>query len=108
MSRHLTPFVRGGSSCETRNEAREYLEAFIHPVPSSSPRLTCVIRQVGFEDVIAEPLSSHSFDKVWIGSHAAFELVKFLFYRLLTTLLAVPMAFLLGLLFGLLSCIHIW
>lgn len=64
--------------------------------------------QVGFEDVIAEPVSAHSFDRVWIGSHAAFELVKFLFYRLLSTLLAVPLAFVLGLLFGLLSCIHIW
>ncbi|KAF3706141.1 Caveolin-2 [Channa argus] len=64
--------------------------------------------KIGFEDVIAEPSSSHSFDKVWIGSHAAFELVKFIFYRLLTALLAVPMAFILGLLFGLLSCIHIW
>ncbi|KAF1386428.1 hypothetical protein PFLUV_G00094740 [Perca fluviatilis] len=64
--------------------------------------------KVGFEDVIAEPISTHSFDKVWIGSHAAFELVKFIFYRLLTTLLAVPMAFILGLVFGVLSCIHIW
>lgn len=62
----------------------------------------------GFEDVIAEPISTHSFDRVWIGSHAAFELVKFIFYRLLTTLLAVPMAFILGLVFGVLSCIHIW
>ncbi|XP_044213180.1 caveolin-2 [Thunnus albacares] len=64
--------------------------------------------KVGFEDVIAEPLSSHSFDRVWIGSHAVFELIKFIFYRLLTTLLAVPMAFILGLVFGVLSCIHIW
>ncbi|XP_059192090.1 caveolin-2 [Centropristis striata] len=64
--------------------------------------------KVGFEDVIAEPMSSHSFDKVWIGSHAAFELIKFIFYRLLTTLLAVPMAFILGLVFAVLSCIHIW
>lgn len=64
--------------------------------------------KVGFEDVIAEPISSHSFDRVWIGSHAAFELVKFIFYRLLTALLAVPMAFILGLLFAVLSCIHIW
>ncbi|XP_061578431.1 caveolin-2 [Cololabis saira] len=64
--------------------------------------------KVGFEDVIAEPLSTHSFDRVWIGSHATFELVKFIFYRVLTTLLAVPLAFVLGLLFGLLSCIHIW
>ncbi|XP_029910043.1 caveolin-2 [Myripristis murdjan] len=64
--------------------------------------------KVGFEDVIAEPISTHSFDKVWIGSHAVFELVKYVFYRLLTTLLAVPMAFILGLVFGVLSCIHIW
>ncbi|XP_034540655.1 caveolin-2 [Notolabrus celidotus] len=64
--------------------------------------------KVGFDDVIAEPMSSHSFDKVWIGSHAVFELVKFIFYRLLSTLLAVPMAFILGVVFGVLSCIHIW
>lgn len=70
--------------------------------------LTFVIRQVGFEDIIAEPVSTHSFDRVWIGSHATFELVKFVFYRLLSTLLAVPVAFILGLLFGLLSCVHIW
>lgn len=65
-------------------------------------------RQVGFEDLIAEPLSTHSFDRVWIGSHAVFELSKYVFYRVLTTLLAVPMAFLLGLVFGVLSCIHVW
>ncbi|KAM9376924.1 caveolin-2 [Pholidichthys leucotaenia] len=64
--------------------------------------------KVGFEDVIAEPISTHSFDKVWVCSHATFELIKFFFYRLLTTLLAVPLAFILGLLFGVLSCIHIW
>ncbi|XP_010782049.1 caveolin-2 [Notothenia coriiceps] len=64
--------------------------------------------KVGFEDVIAEPISTHSFDKVWIGSHAVFELVKFMLYRLLSTLLAVPMAFILGLVFAVLSCIHIW
>ncbi|MED6278584.1 Caveolin-2, partial [Characodon lateralis] len=63
--------------------------------------------KVSFEDVIGEPISTHSFDKVWIGSYAAFELVKFFFYRLLTTLLAVPMAFILGLIFGVLSCAHI-
>lgn len=77
--------------------------------PSDPQRLFLFLPpQVGFEDVIAEPVSAHSFDRVWIGSHAAFELVKFLFYRLLSTLLAVPLAFVLGLLFGLLSCIHIW
>ncbi|KAM4573530.1 caveolin-2 [Odontesthes bonariensis] len=76
--------------------------------PDRDPHDVNAHLKVGFEDVIAEPISTHSFDKVWIGSHAAFELVKFIFYRLLTTLLAVPMAFILGLVFGILSCIHIW
>ncbi|XP_008309408.1 caveolin-2 [Cynoglossus semilaevis] len=64
--------------------------------------------KVDFEDVLAEPGSTHSFDRVWICSHAAFELLRFIFYRLLTTLLAVPLAFTLGLMFATLSCVHIW
>ncbi|CAL8263709.1 unnamed protein product [Merluccius merluccius] len=64
--------------------------------------------KVGFEDVIAEPRSAHSLDRVWIGSHAVFEVAKYVFYRVLTTLLAVPMAFLLGLVFGVIACVHIW
>ncbi|XP_016118148.1 caveolin-2 [Sinocyclocheilus grahami] len=64
--------------------------------------------KVGFEDIIAEPISTHSFDRVWIGSHAVFELVKYVFYRILTTFLAIPMAFIAGIVFGILSCIHIW
>ncbi|KAL7885512.1 hypothetical protein AOLI_G00058070 [Acnodon oligacanthus] len=64
--------------------------------------------KVEFEDIIAEPSSTHSFDSVWIWSHAVFELLKFIFYRLLTTLLAIPMAFVAGIVFGLLSCVHIW
>ncbi|KAM3608676.1 uncharacterized protein V6R79_002822 [Siganus canaliculatus] len=78
------------------------------PTPDRDPNDMNAHLKVGFEDVIAEPISTHSFDRVWIGSHATFELVKFIFYRLLTTLLAVPMAFILGVVFGVLSCIHIW
>ncbi|XP_072520153.1 caveolin-2 isoform X2 [Salminus brasiliensis] len=63
---------------------------------------------VEFEDIIAEPSSTHSFDSVWIWSHAVFELLKYVLYRLLTTLLAIPMAFVAGIVFGLLSCVHIW
>ncbi|KAG8012364.1 Caveolin-2 [Nibea albiflora] len=78
------------------------------PEPDRDPNDINAHLKVDFEDVIAEPISTHSFDKVWIGSHAAFEVIKFIFYRLLTTLLAVPMAFILGVVFGVLSCIHIW
>lgn len=82
-------------------------KVYVEP-PDRDPNDINAHLKVGFEDVIAEPVSTHSFDRVWIGSHAVFELVKFLFYRVLTTVLAVPMAFVLGLLFGVLSCIHIW
>ncbi|KAK6482535.1 caveolin-2-like [Huso huso] len=64
--------------------------------------------KVNFEDVIAEPDTTHSFDKVWICSNAVFELVKFLLYRLLTTILAIPLSFVAGILFAILSSIHIW
>ncbi|XP_023560817.1 caveolin-2, partial [Octodon degus] len=64
--------------------------------------------QLGFEDVIAEPRTAHSFDKVWICSHALFEVSKYVIYKLLTLLLAVPLAFVAGLLFATLSCLHIW
>uniref|UniRef100_A0A8D0C9T8 Caveolin n=1 Tax=Salvator merianae TaxID=96440 RepID=A0A8D0C9T8_SALMN len=64
--------------------------------------------KLGFEDVIAEPASSHSFDRVWICSHALFEVSKYLVYKLLTLLLAVPLALVAGILFAVLSCLHIW
>ncbi|TSS60360.1 Caveolin-2 [Bagarius yarrelli] len=78
------------------------------PLPDRDPRDTNSHLKVDFQDVIGEPGSVHSFDSVWIGSHALFELVKLVFYRVLTTLLAVPMALVAGLVFGALSCVHIW
>ncbi|XP_010002622.1 PREDICTED: caveolin-2 [Chaetura pelagica] len=68
-------------------------------------RLSCF---VGFEDVIAEPELTHSFDKVWICSHALFELSKYLIYKLLSLVLAIPMALVLALVFAVLSWLHIW
>uniref|UniRef100_A0A7N4P6T5 Caveolin-2 n=1 Tax=Sarcophilus harrisii TaxID=9305 RepID=A0A7N4P6T5_SARHA len=64
--------------------------------------------KLGFEDVIAEPESAHSFDKVWICSHALFEISKYLIYKVLTVLLAIPLAFVAGIFFATLSCLHIW
>uniref|UniRef100_A0A8B9JEU3 Caveolin n=1 Tax=Astyanax mexicanus TaxID=7994 RepID=A0A8B9JEU3_ASTMX len=63
---------------------------------------------VNFEDVIAEPASVRSLDKVWLWSHALFEVSRLWIYRLISLLLAVPVALLLGMLFALLSCLHIW
>ncbi|XP_061922493.1 caveolin-2 [Entelurus aequoreus] len=64
--------------------------------------------KVTFEDVIAEPLSVRSGDRVWIWSHALFEVSRVWMYRVFTVLLALPMSLLSGLLFAVLSCLHIW
>ncbi|XP_056156529.1 caveolin-2-like [Lampris incognitus] len=64
--------------------------------------------KVTFEDVIAEPPSVRSFDKVWIWSHALFKVSRLWCYRLISLLLAVPVSLAAGLLFALLSCLHIW
>ncbi|XP_028670330.1 caveolin-2 [Erpetoichthys calabaricus] len=64
--------------------------------------------KVNFEDVIAEPEGTHSFDKVWVCSHAVFELVKYLLYAFLTTVLAIPLSFVAGIYFAVISAIHIW
>ncbi|XP_072239257.1 caveolin-2-like [Leuresthes tenuis] len=64
--------------------------------------------KVMFEDVIAEPPSVRSFDKVWLWSHALFEVSRLWCYRLISLLLAVPVSLAAGLLFAVLSCLHIW
>lgn len=64
--------------------------------------------KLSFEDVIAEPDTTHSFDKVWICSTAVYEISKYLIFKVLTTLLGIPLAFVIGLLFAILSCLHIW
>ncbi|XP_016121811.1 caveolin-2-like, partial [Sinocyclocheilus grahami] len=63
---------------------------------------------VSFEDVIAEPVSVRSGDRVWIWSHALFEVSRAWFYRIITALLAVPVSLLAGILFAVLSFVHIW
>ncbi|CAN9512032.1 unnamed protein product [Ophioblennius macclurei] len=64
--------------------------------------------KVTFEDVIAEPVSVRSGDRVWIWSHALFEVTRIWIYRIVTVLFAIPMSIISGFLFAILSCIHIW
>ncbi|XP_051886703.1 caveolin-2 [Pristis pectinata] len=64
--------------------------------------------KVSFEDVIAEPVATQSFDGIWICSHASFEISKFVLYKVLTLFLAIPLAFIIGILFAVISYVHIW
>lgn len=63
---------------------------------------------MSFEDVIAEPASVRSGDRVWIWSNALFEVTRVWIYRIVTVLLAVPVSIITGLIFAILSFLHIW
>ncbi|XP_068172047.1 caveolin-2 [Antennarius striatus] len=64
--------------------------------------------KVTFEDVIAEPVSVRSGDRVWIWSNALFEVSRIWIYRIFAVLLAIPLSIFSGILFAILSCLHIW
>ncbi|XP_054407835.1 caveolin-3 isoform X2 [Pongo abelii] len=64
--------------------------------------------QVDFEDVIAEPVGTYSFDGVWKVSYTTFTVSKYWCYRLLSTLLGIPLALFWGFLFACISFCHIW
>lgn len=81
------------------------LGAFADPQTSLVSLLSC---QVEFEDVIAEPVGTYSFDGVWKTSYTTFTVSKYWCYRLLSATLGIPLAVLWGFLFALISFCHIW
>ncbi|XP_012694465.1 caveolin-1 [Clupea harengus] len=64
--------------------------------------------KVEFEDVIAEPAGTYSFDGVWKASFTTFTVTKYWCYRLLTALVGIPLALVWGIFFAILSFVHIW
>ncbi|PWA30384.1 hypothetical protein CCH79_00017670 [Gambusia affinis] len=63
---------------------------------------------VDFEDIIAEPAGTYSFDGVWKASFTTFTVTKYWCYRLLTALVGIPLALIWGIFFAILSFVHIW
>ncbi|XP_061496035.1 caveolin-1 isoform X1 [Rhineura floridana] len=64
--------------------------------------------KIDFEDVIAEPEGTHSFDGIWKASFTTFTVTKYWFYRLLSAIFGIPMALIWGIYFAILSFLHIW
>lgn len=64
--------------------------------------------QMEFSDVLAEPSSSDSYERVWVYSSIGFESAQLWSYCCLTALFAVPISCLSGCLLALLACLHIW
>ncbi|XP_056395821.1 caveolin-2-like isoform X1 [Hyla sarda] len=77
-------------------------------IHDTSHAFRCDVDQVDFSDVLAEPNSFHSFDKVWTWSDILFESSKLWCYRIISLLCAVPVSLISGILFALLGCLHIW
>lgn len=67
-----------------------------------------LLLQVEASDVLAEPAAPYSMDVVWVSSLVGFERTRVCTYRCLTSLFAVPLAFLCGFLLALLACIRVW
>uniref|UniRef100_A0ACB8FQD5 Caveolin-2 n=2 Tax=Sphaerodactylus townsendi TaxID=933632 RepID=A0ACB8FQD5_9SAUR len=101
-------FIDDESFNRSSSPALSDTEKSLEKVPDRDPHGLNSHLKLGFEDVIAEPASTHSFDRVWICSHALFELSRYLIYKLLTLFLAIPLALVAGILFAVLSCLHIW
>lgn len=87
----------------------------LHKSPVLSPLSFCShshsatsFFQIDFEDVIAEPEGTHSFDGIWKASFTTFTVTKYWFYRLLSTIFGIPMALIWGIYFAILSFLHIW
>ncbi|XP_036387649.1 caveolin-2-like [Megalops cyprinoides] len=98
----------GQSETQSEDNGRSSKRDTRPPVKDRDPKGVNQSLKVTFEDVIAEPPSVRSFDKVWLWSHALFEVSRLWFYRIISLLLAVPVSLVAGILFALLSCLHIW
>ncbi|KAL8164401.1 UNVERIFIED_CONTAM: hypothetical protein K2H54_050459 [Gekko kuhli] len=61
-----------------------------------------------FSDILAEPSSFRSFDRVWTWSDIVFESSRLWCYRIISLLCAVPVSLFSGFLFACLGCLHIW
>ncbi|NP_001083587.1 caveolin 1 S homeolog [Xenopus laevis] len=64
--------------------------------------------KIDFEDVIAEPDGTHSFDGIWKTSFTTFTVTKYWFYRLLSAIFGIPLSLIWGIFFAILSFLHIW
>ncbi|XP_075040237.1 caveolin-3 [Mixophyes fleayi] len=88
--------------------SKDILTKEIDLVDRDPKRINEDVIKVDFEDVIAEPYGTHSFDGVWKASFTTFTVTKFWCYRLLSALIGIPLSVIWGVLFALISFCHIW
>ena len=78
------------------------------PPPPPPPPHFCLLIQVSFEDVLAEPDGAHSADCVWKCSYNCFTCAKGCCYNFLAILCGVPLALCWGCEFAMITFSHVW
>ncbi|KAM6469451.1 caveolin-2-like [Liasis olivaceus] len=87
------------------------LQSTVDIPPKADPRDPQGINQhlkLEFSDILAEPSSFRTFDRVWTWSGIIFESSRLWCYRIISLLCAVPVSLCSGFLFACLGCLHIW
>ncbi|BFZ08381.1 hypothetical protein BsWGS_11420 [Bradybaena similaris] len=64
--------------------------------------------KVHFDEVLAEPDGAHSIDCVWGASYTCFTCCKNCYYKFLTVLFGIPIAFCWGWEFACITFWHVW
>uniref|UniRef100_A0A665X6H1 Caveolin n=1 Tax=Echeneis naucrates TaxID=173247 RepID=A0A665X6H1_ECHNA len=96
----------GGEQINTPPPPPEFASKVPTPVDPNGINKHLQVLEVS--DVLAEPVTPRSMDKVWLYSVTGFERARIWTYRGLTLLLAVPFALLCGIFLALLACLHVW
>ncbi|OCT89008.1 hypothetical protein XELAEV_18017637mg [Xenopus laevis] len=92
----------------TETEVRDSHTKEIDLVNRDPKHLNDDVVKIDFEDVIAEPDGTHSFDGIWKTSFTTFTVTKYWFYRLLSAIFGIPLSLIWGIFFAILSFLHIW
>jgi len=61
-----------------------------------------------FDDVLAEPLAAHGFDPIWRLAFILFSNTKVWIYKIVSGVIAIPMAILWGLIFSIITILYVW
>ena len=64
--------------------------------------------QLDFADVLAEPASAHGFDPLWRLSFILFTKTKLWIYRLVSSVLVLPLSILWAVIFALFTIFYVW
>merc|ERR1711997_1232037 len=61
-----------------------------------------------FDDVLAEPSAAQGFDWVWRLAFVVFSQTKLWIYKILSAVVAIPLALIWAMVFALLTVVHVW